>query len=537
MASEMTTVLNEANMKSSKNPDEQQKNNTLTRNYQLIIIIVLLLATFTRFWDLGTENFWYDEYALVDHTDSFSVVIESLREYLDPPLMVILGYSWRQIFGDSEVGTRSLSAVLGVASIGMLYLVAKQLYNEQVALLSAGLAAFSGYLIYHSQDYRYYSLLMLLTLLSYYFFMQFILRGNLWYILPYILFSSLAYYTHFFGIFMLLAQGVYFLLCTNKYKHLWRSWFISQIVIFALILPHLSSVFLPVFMADVSDGTSTRLQWISVLNNNSPLIATIKYIIFNKSYVQLPSIALAGLILGLGIAFRIAHQRTRYFFGIQQDLQNIQALFTEKLSSTLLVITWFALIMFTPYAIHLVIGNVFVDRYVIGAAPAFFILLAVGLYSMRRSIPLYASIGALLIVMLFGLQTYYSEPTKEEWQQVFNIIEENETANDLIIYNLGIYRPNRSLRYDYAAKTYYQGSLERCLYYEDQLDNPEFSTQLATCIGHADYLWIIMREYDSGNNRTEGLSDYLNETFNAELVNRTIYYGIQLLEYQRLPND
>lgn len=527
----MTNMLNEVEPQS--NPVEGSKNNILMRNYQIIIVIVLVVATFTRFWNLGTESFWYDEYILLDITESLDNVVESIQTGR-PPLIVALGYMWGQVFGYSEIGVRSLSAILGVASIALLYLIAKQLFNEEVALLAAGLASLSGFLIYYSQDYRYYSLLVLVTLLSYYCFVQAVHRGRAWYFLPYILFSSLAYYTHLFGVFMLLAQGTYFLLFARKYKHLWRYWFISQISILALILPHFGLVFFPIFM---DGGASTQLQWIASLVYNSPFIATVKYIVYDETYLRIAPIVLAGIVFVIGILYRVIKQHEHYLQNIKQDWQAIKFLFTEKLNQTALVITWFALIMFTPYVLDLVVGNFFLDRYVIGAAPAFFILLALGLWLLRRSIPLYSSVGALLIVMVFGLQTYYLEPTKEEWGRVFNIIAENETANDVIIYNMGTYQPRVSLRYDHAATIYYDGSLERCPYYEDQLDASEFTAQLATCVGNVDHLWIVMREYRSGDNRVDALSDYLNKAFNAELVNRTTYYGIQLMEYQQPPNE
>lgn len=522
--------MSDSEKRSDSNPPNEPKNKHLTSNPLILLVIVLIVASAARFWNLGTESFWYDELAMTDLTDSMDDVVATLR-IGNPPLMIILGHIWGEIFGYDEVGVRSLSAVVGVGAVGMLYAVSKQLFDKNIALIAAGLAALSGYLIYYSQDYRYYSMIVLLTLLTYYFFVRALQTEKRWYFALNVLFSVLCYYTHPFGVFMMFAQGIFFLIYAQQYKSLWIPWFVSQIAIILLTLPHIWLL----WTVYLDSSSNNLLSYIVRVRYNTPFFATVKYIVYDEIYLRVIPLATANIVFFSGVIYRIRRPGESYSKCIRKDLQNLKALFTNDLNSLLLVLIWFFSIMIIPYLLGFVMGPTFLDRYVIGAAPPFFILLAVALWAMRNSIPLYASVGALLVVMIFGLLAYYEEPRKEEWEHVFNIIEENETANDRIIYNLGIYNPGVRLRFEYAAKIYYEGSLDRCLYYVNQIDDPEFRYDLDNCIGDADHIWIVMREYYSGDDRVKMLENHLNESFNVQLVNRMTYYGIQLLEYRLLP--
>ena len=79
-----------------------------------------------------------------------------------------------QIFGQSEFSVRFPALIFGVLSIFMIYKLGKALFNPEIGLISALILAVSPFQIHYSQEARPYSLLMLLSLISTYYFVKFI---------------------------------------------------------------------------------------------------------------------------------------------------------------------------------------------------------------------------------------------------------------------------------------------------------------------------------------------------------------------------
>lgn len=507
------------------------KNKQAPLMLQTIVMIgaLLIVAAFVRFWNLGAESFWFDEFILIEATSNSGNVTEQIQAGR-PPLIVILGYLWGGIFGFDEASIRALPAIMGVASVALIYFIGQKLFNWQIALMSAILSTFSGFLIYHSQDYRYYSLLTLTSLLSYWFFIQLLWTGKRRYVIPYAICTCLVYYSHLYGIFVIFAQGVYFLLRWQRHKELRFPWLSSQVFIAAITLPH----FAVLFTGDFRENSS--IDFLSLSAWNHPVFVTIRYIFYNDLYLRpIPLIpALITFVAGIGIV--IASRKGEWLQQIRQDIGNVLSLFTKQTDATLLILTWFFCVMFTPYVLSYILGPLFYARYVIPSAPAFYLILGVGLWTFRKSIPLIVSMGALLIVMVLGLAIYYVEPIKEDWRSLFTDIVQNEEANHVIFYKVASSNTRSINPYYYAANTYYDGNLEICPYYEDLLTDTDFNTELRNCAGEADYVWVVMRAYNRANQRIEGLSTYLSENFEAQFEEQTHYQALYLVEYT-LPTE
>jgi uncharacterized membrane protein len=189
---------------------------------------------------------------MIDLTESLDKVIANVQKGR-PPLIVILGYIWVQIFGTSEVAVRSLSAVLGVGSVIALYAIGKELFKERVGLLAALIMSVSIFHVFYSQDYRYYSLLGFTAILSYFFYIKALHTGKLYYFAAYVGTGALVFYAHYHGAFILVAQGIYFLLRWYKYPTRTRIvWFLSQFAIILCLSPSLYKLYL-----DYTAGAAT----------------------------------------------------------------------------------------------------------------------------------------------------------------------------------------------------------------------------------------------------------------------------------------
>src|SRR5215217_2087790 len=178
----------------------------------LMLLAILLVALLLRVFQLDAESLWLDEATSV--YIAYHNLIEILRiSFSDrnPPLYYLFLHYWMQLFGDSEFSVRLPSALFGVFSVAMLYKVGTLLFNKWTGLISAFILAISAYQIYYSQEARAYSMMVLLALISFYFFLKLFEGKHYWILAGYVLSSTALMYTHYYGLFLVFAQALFVL--------------------------------------------------------------------------------------------------------------------------------------------------------------------------------------------------------------------------------------------------------------------------------------------------------------------------------------
>jgi len=143
-----------------------------------------------------------------------------------PPLYYALAWLWTQVAGTGEVGLRSLSAVAGVATVPVAYLLGAELCDRRAGIAAAALVAVNPMLLWYSQEARDYALLVLLTALALLYFLRALdapprtspcgrtsdrtparpRDSILWGV-----FSALALATHYFAVFPLALEAAWLL--------------------------------------------------------------------------------------------------------------------------------------------------------------------------------------------------------------------------------------------------------------------------------------------------------------------------------------
>jgi mannosyltransferase len=175
---------------------------------------IVALAAIVRFATLDQQSFWYDEAVTVgllrmDFVDMLDRIPDSEST---PPLYYTLAWLWAKVFGTGEVGLRSLSALLGTAFVPIAYLIGVRAASVRVGLVAAALAAVNPLLVWYSQEARVYSMLVLVSGLSFLFFIK-LLTGDprrrtlvLW-----ALISGAALATHYFAAFLVAIEAIWLL--------------------------------------------------------------------------------------------------------------------------------------------------------------------------------------------------------------------------------------------------------------------------------------------------------------------------------------
>jgi mannosyltransferase len=177
------------------------------RRYELAALAALtLLAAALRFWHLDSQSYWYDESYTVDLVGrSLGDMLSTIpRTESTPPLYYLLAWLWAKVFGTSEAGLRSLSAVIGTATVPVVWSAARGFFNARIALIAAALAAVNPWFVWYSQEARSYVLLVFTTALTLVFLSR--RRIALWAGA-----AILALLTHYFAGFVIVAEAAWLL--------------------------------------------------------------------------------------------------------------------------------------------------------------------------------------------------------------------------------------------------------------------------------------------------------------------------------------
>lgn len=128
------------------------------------VVALTAAAAVLRFYGLAHQGFWFDEAntALLVRFSPGKMLGLIPQTESTPPLYYCVAWVWARIFGDTEAGLRSLSAVAGVAVVPVAYAAARQLISRRAGLIVCALTAFNPLLIWYSQEARSYELLVLL---------------------------------------------------------------------------------------------------------------------------------------------------------------------------------------------------------------------------------------------------------------------------------------------------------------------------------------------------------------------------------------
>src|ERR1700756_4288998 len=182
-------------------------------------VFLFLLNIWLKCLHLTAAAIGHDEPFSIYHAQlNINTLLEQLNNYNNPPLFEIILHFWIKLFGISPLSVRLLPAIFASLCPVLLYYFAKRNFSLRVGIISSLLLTFSDLLLYYSHDCRVYSLFVLLTLLSFYYYLEIICsdRVTLFKQILFLVFSTLLIYAHYFGFFVLIIQGAHLLFFHRK---------------------------------------------------------------------------------------------------------------------------------------------------------------------------------------------------------------------------------------------------------------------------------------------------------------------------------
>lgn len=168
--------------------------------------LVLLFSLCLRFWTVS--DLWLDEALTVNIAHlPLAKIPAALRHDGAPPLYYVLLHFWMLAFGTGDVATRSLSGVIGVATLPATWLLARRLASRSVAWVATILLATSPFAVYYDTEVRMYALVAFLVVLGGLALNSALERPRPLNLIGLGLITSLLLYTHYWSLYLVAVVG------------------------------------------------------------------------------------------------------------------------------------------------------------------------------------------------------------------------------------------------------------------------------------------------------------------------------------------
>ena len=173
----------------------------------------MVLGAVLRSLGIHEKSYWYDEIATVRVLDHpLGGLLSAIADTEStPPLYYLLAWPWARVLGTGEIGLRSLSLVFSTAAIGVAYLMGRELASRRVGVIAAALVAVNPLLVWYGQEARSYSLLALLSGLSFLFLLRALAEPSPTRLSAWGVAGALAIATHYFAVFLVAAEAAWLL--------------------------------------------------------------------------------------------------------------------------------------------------------------------------------------------------------------------------------------------------------------------------------------------------------------------------------------
>ena len=342
---------------------------TVARDVALASAVSLVLGLIR----LGAPSFWVDE------AFTAAEMRYSLADKLDVQyhfLHLVLLEPWAAVFGSSEWALRLPSVLGAMLAVGLLVVVANKLFDRRVALVSGLLLATSPFLVMWSQQARAYSMFVALCLAAMLLLLRAFERGSrgAWAAFGVAL-SAVIVWQPASGFLMLPAYAV---LVVQRRDRVLPHGLLAAVIVAVLAVPWAGVT------AMRSTGEGVSINWIE----------------FPTAEVAARAVLDVSGAAGLGVLLACV------------------GLWVLRRTGRSDLAVWVGAWALCPFAVALLVSTfkpIYVDRFLIGSAPAFAILAAVGLLGVRPQLRWVGAV-AVVIATAAGLVQWYAPKDGGNWR-------------------------------------------------------------------------------------------------------------------------
>jgi uncharacterized membrane protein len=390
-----------------------------------ILIGILVFAAALRFYHIDFQSIWLDEVITMKECNpkiSFKESYDIMAIWENNPILYYYLVKINSIiFGHSTFVVRMLSAIIGILSVYLFYLLGKEISNKKTGLIAAVLASVNYFFILYSQEARAYILLTFFTILSFYKLIQFLKTNTLRSAIYYGLSLTLLINTHFFGLFVLVSQVVilfvflfdvevksrvsYIINATVAGAIAMTIWFIASWKIFK-IAAEIQAFWIPPPTPELITG------------------------IFREFFGNAESMVFLITVLTIFYLIKVFNAKT--------DDKGIKG--NTLIFSFYILCIWIFVTLFVPYVRSYLKIPMITSRYIIVVLPGIIMLLAIAVSKIksshiRNAVLVFFVISSLTDIIV--VKKYYTEIKKTQFREISQTIKEKNKSNDKIVSGWG----------------------------------------------------------------------------------------------------
>ncbi len=394
---------------------------TLVRR-EWAIALILIISFLMRIWALDFQSLWLDElHTLVeaDPDQPWSHLFQALTCCdQHPPLYFIVERFAYVLFGHTSFVARIISVIAGTVSIWAMYCFGKEILNKRLGLIVAILTSVNHYNLKYSQEARGYIFAFLFATLSFIYLIRLVKSPNRKYALLYALYTLCLLYSHYYSLFVVVAQGILALIFIfqekgDDRKHMFKFFLMSGAVVaigYAPWLPFLKAM------------TGIQSFWIS--NVSDTFMRDFFYEYFGESNLLIP-------ILFFLLFVYLLHATWK---GNQEGVKKVKD--TPLLLSLTIVLCWVFVTYFIPYLRSLLVVPMLFPRYTIVVLPAILLALAYGIELFKSNLIRIMIIVIIVFISLTDIlfvKQFYTKVWKTQFREMMQFVTKENEMNYPII--------------------------------------------------------------------------------------------------------
>jgi mannosyltransferase len=455
---------------------------------------LVAVGAIVRFIGIAHSSVWHDEgYTLLMSPLPPGEILRRTALDVHPPLYYLVLHVWLQLFGTSETAARSLSLVFMLGVIVFSFLTLRRLFDSSTARLGGLFVTLAPFLVRYSQEARMYGMLAFIASLATYYLVR-AWESDKWSDwLVYGAVIAAGLYTYYYVIFLVAFHWCYVAYTATTPKLSWESvktqllhwrWIVANALAVGLFAPWLPTAY--------KQFTSIQgAYWIPAVTGDS-IPSTIAQFL---TYTDMGAFNVAGRAsrfipsLGLRSLFLVtmAGLLAAYLWRERRNYNQRNVLFVLYAALTPLAV--FVLSLRRP---------VYVDRYFVFSAVAFYILLAI---LILRAWPLkgrsksQAIVSMVFVgVFIIGISNVYRQGT-HQMRALSEGIQAAYTPGDAII-NADFYTYFDYHYYNHTgsiSQAYVPANFSGCCEGKSMLyDHPESVVKnLADVHPSSHYVWMV----------------------------------------------
>lgn len=481
----------------------------------LILFFILVVATTLRLVRLGYQSEWNDEAlsAVIAGGTTRQILTNQFRS-LHPPGYYLLLHFWRSLLGDTDFVLRLPSALMGIASIIVMYFLGRLLFKSETGLWVAAITAVMPFHLYYSQEMRMYSQVFLLSTLAILCQTQvWRNKSNFWWLF-YLLASLVGLYTHYFFTLIVGTLGLYFVLrrWLARTGPGWKGFFLTYLA--------MGIIYSPILLWIGDQWSQSSDYWIQG-------VSLARFLSMPLAFTVGPFLNTTFLYVGYGVILAV------WIIVLLQAGRSFKQATPDSLSLALVLMTYWlpvlilfgASILWTPLTL---------SRLMICAVPGLYMLIAWGTTMPKEKV---VNIVLTVLLMLIGLlgdynwlfDPHYSKPPSRE---AALLLQEQALPQEAVVHT------NDS---GFRLFWRYTPQLDHRLILESN-DNPQVRPEVFEMIGGqiitfddplTETFWLVLHQDFDAEKQEE-----LFNRFDARYT-RLVYYnlgGVRMYHYRAFSN-